>query len=172
MAGLATDSMLLVVSKTLERSILLPFETIHLIKVVPTDPDYLLAGVYEVRGKGYFSIYRFDGKNGFRQIFDSYQTSSCKYGIPVMNATDDCISYNPFFLNFSNEDFNKDGTLDLIFTGKVLYFCKGLEFGYGRKDRKPLKEHSIVVKYATRIYADSISWTLTDSNVCRLLIQK
>jgi len=48
------------------------------------------------------------------------------------------ISYKPFMLSFKNIDINNDGLLDINFSGQVASYCKGLEMGYGRNDRKPI----------------------------------
>lgn len=155
--------------KTIQKGIILQLENLYSLKMREVDSAILPGGVYMVRGKGYFFIYRFDGKDGFKLIFDSSSDDYCNNGIAVYNSSLDCVSYNPFKLNFKNIDLNGDGLNDLCFTGKALFFCAGLETGYGRKDRKPLKVQPLKIVFETVQGSDSLYWKLASTNACKVL---
>jgi hypothetical protein len=91
----------------------------------------------------------------------------CGNGIPVYNSSLDCICYEPFMLHFRNFDINNDGLNDLVFSGRVLSFCQGLETGYGRGDRQPLHRDSISISFLTYINKDSLYWKLSDTSICK-----
>jgi hypothetical protein len=146
-------------------------EKLHPIKIKNIDKTILVAGTYLIRGKGYFVIYKFTKINGFALIFDSSSDKYCNNGIAVYNSSLDCLSYDPFMLEFKNADVNNDGVMDLIFAGKALLFCEGLESGYGRKERKPLKEEQLQIVFETVQDSDSLKWKLTDTSACKILNQ-
>jgi hypothetical protein len=73
--------------------------------------------------------------------------------------------------NVGSNDINDDGINDLSFTGKALFFCEGLEMGYGRKDRKSLKEQQIRVRFKTIINKNTLSWKLINTDLCKIINQ-
>ena len=163
--------MYLLFNKDRQQGVILQMEDFQPIKIRIADSTILLAGTYLVRDKGYFAIYKYDKKGGFTLIFDSSSDNYCGNGIAAYNNSLDCISYSPFLLKLENKDVTNDGINDLVFTGKVLFFCQGLESGYGRKDRKPLKEQELRIVFETALNADTLSWQLSDTTVCRLMEQ-
>jgi hypothetical protein len=110
-------------------------------------------------------VYRFNGRDGFDLIFNTSNDPSCSGSIPVYNSSLDCISYDPFGLKLEIADVNGDGINDLIFTGKVLFFCQGLETGYGRTDRKALKEKNIKIIFCAGVDRNGPVWRLQDTSV-------
>ncbi len=127
---------LIVNSVSLLGTILL-VDSIMPIRISDKYNDVLLGGVQIHKGVGYLIIYDFVEKNELKEIFNSMNLSN--RGIPIYNASDDCISYKPNWLSFKNIDKNSDGILDANFSGFVAYYCKGLELGYSQYDRLPLK---------------------------------
>lgn len=142
---------------------------IRFIKLKESDPDYLLSGWYQVRGKGYALVYQFDKAGLFNVIFDSADNTGCENGVPIFNASLDCMSYDPFLLQFSNKDWNSDGLNDLQFKGNINSYCAGLENNTGRNDRKPLKTEQVNIVFQTYQRGDSLYWQLADTSLCRKL---
>lgn len=118
---------------------------------------------------GYFKMYQIFSTNVV-ESFNSELLCGGK-GVVVKNSSIDCKSYSPFFLNLEIDDVNKDGFDDFIFLGNVLYYCEGLERGYGRLDRKPIKKEPIEIQFLSQILDNSklVQWNLMDSMVCMML---
>lgn len=112
--------------------------SIEPIKIKISDTTSFFAGRYKRKGYGVFKIFSFNG-NRLQSIFTS--------GDYVSNFSLDCISYENDDLKLENIDLNNDGLLDLRFTGIKNSYCEGLEEGYSREDRKPLKKEKIIIKY-------------------------
>ncbi len=158
----------LLVDKDQSKAALFPLDQFQHLELGITNKPLLFGGVSLFGGKGFYMIYRYDGRNGFRQILDSSKDPDCGI-VPVYNGSLDCISYDPFQLRLDLTDINGDNVKDLVFSGKVLYFCQGLETGYSRKDRKPVKQKNIKLTFQTVTDGDSVSWRLTDTTACHLL---
>lgn len=144
--------------------------SLQLIKLRKSSEDYLIAGTYRVRGKGYFAVYQYNKKNQFDLIFDSSTMGDCDNGIAVMNASLDCVSYDPFDFDFQNVDSDKDGLNDLVFKGTINRYCEGLETNTGRNDRKPLKSEKVTIIFKTSEAKDNLHWNLVDTSVCKKLV--
>jgi hypothetical protein len=163
------DTMFLLVSRNKGQAALFPLSSLQPLRLSSQDTVTLIGGTFLSRGKGFFMIYRFNDRDGFDLVFDTSKDSGCPGPIPVYNSSLDCISYDPFGLKLELTDVNGDGINDLIFSGKVLFFCQGLETGYGRTDRKPLKEKSVRIVFQAAIERGRPSWKLQDTSMCRLL---
>lgn len=161
----------LIFIKSEMKAALLWLDDLECIKIKNYDTAYYLAGINRYRGKGYFLVYKFSNDNNgvFKLIFDSSDDMFCGNGIPILNNSFDCISYDPAQLHFKNIDLNNDGLNDLMFIGRVLYFCEGLETGYGRNDRKPLRKETLNIVFQTFQDHDSIYWRLMDTTICKKL---
>jgi hypothetical protein len=136
-----TKSNYLIVNKDKKLATLFLLDTLSFIKTSVNDNTILLGGVQKTKSKGFFLIYDYSEKMAFKEILNSLDY--CENGIPVFNNSTDCICYMPFMLSFKNIDINNDGILDVNFSGKVASYCKGLETGYGRIDRKPISVNKI-----------------------------
>lgn len=62
------------------------------------------------------------------------------------------------FLNLEVTDNNKDGIIDLVFTGFKCIYCEGLEEGLSWKDREHLEKKPVEIKYVSHIQENQISW--------------
>lgn len=162
----APKSAYLVFSSERKQAALLFLNDIYLIKLRDTDQNYLIAGRYDVRGKGYAMIYQLRQNKQFDVVFNSHANGPCETGVPVYNASLDCISYDPFLLKFKNIDRDKDGLNDLVFNGTINSYCKGLEYNLGRNDRKPLSSQKVEIVFRAVEAKDSLSWQLTDTTIC------
>ncbi len=152
--------------------VLLPFESVFFVSNNQSPTQYFLAGVNEARTNGFFIIYSYNSsENLFRLVFDSNKEGNCENGIPVMNASLDCISYEPFLLNFENKDVNGDGLKDISFSGKVNHYCEGLETNIGRLDRKPVKSENVEIIFLAEKQGDQIFWKLSDTTICKKINQ-
>ena len=161
-------------SKVHEAAVLF-LDTLTPMKIKKTDTAMLMGGSFQNKGVGYFAVFNvINDKKGrrFFEIFNSSDDHYCSDGIPVYNSSLDCMCYDPFMLNFNNTDINKDGLNDLTFSGYVLTFCKGLETGYGRNERKPLHKDRIDIVFLTHQYGDSLYWTLWDTGVCKKIVYR
>jgi hypothetical protein len=167
--SIMAKKMYLLFCKEQQKGVLFQIERLQPIKIKNSDKTILVAGTYLVKSKGYFLIYKFDKANGFGQIFNSLSDKYCNNETAVYNNSLDCLSYEPFMLEFKNADVNHDGLMDLIFSGKALLFCEGLETRYGRKERKPLKEEQLQIVFETVQNSDSLSWKLSDTDACKIL---
>ena len=127
----------LIVNKNKKQAALFLLDTLFFIKTSVNDNTILLGGIEKIKAKGFFLIYDFAGENEFKEILNSLDY--CEDGIPVFNNSTDCISYKPFMLDYKNIDMNNDGILDVNFSGEIASYCKGLEVGYGRNDRAPVR---------------------------------
>ena len=164
--------MYLLVNDTSKKAVLVPFEEIQPIKINKKDSFYFLAGTYLTRSKGYFIIYKYDNVNGFKTIFNSLSDSSCPNGIAVYNSSLDCVSYQPFMLKFQNIDIDNDGNNDLVFSGKLMSYCEGLETGYGRNDREPKSISDLSIRFKTIIQDNAITWKLLDTTLCKKISEQ
>ncbi|MCW3465168.1 hypothetical protein [Chitinophaga nivalis] len=156
---------ILVVSKKRAQAAVFFLEHLRLVKLIESDTDYFIGGTHISKSKGYFYLYDFDGLD-FQSSFNTLSNQYCKNGIPIYNNSMDCISYQPFELQFQNIDINKDGLLDLSFSGNLLSFCKELEFGYGRKDRKPISVSQLNITFLANKSNDKIGWVLSNNSPC------
>ncbi|HRP55740.1 hypothetical protein [Agriterribacter sp.] len=161
----------LIISRKLQKAAVLYLDDLRLIKISPLDKTYLLGGFYQVRAKGYFHIYE-KQDSLLSIVFTTLDTSNCANGIPVTNYDLGCISYEPFQLNFSNEDVNHDGLNDLTFKGKVNYYCEGFEWNIGRKDRKPFRSENVKITFLAEKRGDRAFWKLYDTTICKKLNQQ
>jgi hypothetical protein len=152
-----------------QKGVLFQIEKLQPLKIKNTDKTIIIGGVYLVRSKGYFAVYKFNKINGFVLTFDSSSDKYCENGIAVYNNGLDCLSYEPFMLEFENTDINSDGLNDLVFSGNALLFCEGLESGYGRKDRKPVKVQKLKITFEAVQGTDTLRWKLTDTSACKVL---
>lgn len=108
------------------------------IKARTQDTLVFFAGRYKRKGYGTFKVFSII-KDTLRNIFVSPDF--------VSNNSLDCISYQNDDLILENADFNHDGFNDLKFSGIKNYYCKGLEEGYGRDERKPVRSEKITILY-------------------------
>jgi hypothetical protein len=161
--------MFLLANNTSKKVLLIPFDELQPIKINKKDSFYFLAGTYLVRSKGYFMIYKYDNVNGFKTIFNSLSDSSCPNGIAVYNSSLDCVSYQPFMLKFQNIDIDNDGYNDLVFSGKLMSYCEGLETGYGRNDRQPKSITDLSIQFKTVTEGNSFTWKFVDTTLCKKL---
>jgi hypothetical protein len=98
-----------------------------------------LGGYLNSRGLGKFVIY------GFK---DDSLTSLFETKEYVYNYSLDCNSYdNSGYLKFQNTDENADSYLDLLFCGRNNIYCNGLELGFSREDRSPIRTEKIKIIY-------------------------
>lgn len=168
----AAKSAFLVADQSVKKAAMLYLDDLTPIKVRVDDEGFYLAGYYKVRSSGYFLVYKFSnggGRMALKKIFDSYEFGECPNGVPVINSSLDCISYDPFKLRLSNKDVDGDGVLDMVFSGRVNTYCKGLESGRGRQDTRPVKSENVDVIFQTNHVADTLSWKLTDTSICKRL---
>jgi hypothetical protein len=163
------DTLFFLISRTTGKAALFPLATLRPLKLRPQDSNSMVGGTFMSRGKGFFNIYRYNGHDGFDLLFNTADIIGCRSSVPVYNSSLDCISYDPFGLRLEVMDENGDGINDLVFKGKVLSFCRGLETGYGRKDRKPLKETNVRIVFEGAIEKGNPSWRLQDTTVYRVL---
>ncbi len=126
----------LIVNKKSKIGAIFLLDTLFYIRKTKNDTSYLLGGVEKIKTKGFFKIYDFKKSNEFEEVLNTLDY--CENGIPVFNNGLECISYLPEMMEFKNADINNDGLLDVNFSGKIAYYCKGLETGYGREDREPI----------------------------------
>ncbi|MFK7905788.1 MAG: hypothetical protein AB8B69_11715 [Chitinophagales bacterium] len=139
-----------------------------LIQVENEDTCFFLGGILMSREFGYFNIYQFD-RGCLVKVFDSSSDNYCEKGIPVFRDFD-CFSYSPPLLRIQNQDVNKDGFMDLIFSGNLLVYCSELERGFTSEDRKPLKQKKINYNFITSLNEGSPQWKLVDSLVCNEIL--
>jgi hypothetical protein len=116
-------------------------DSLWFIKEQRAAQQYLLSGVSRGRSRGYYLVYAWTKGGYFRAILNSLdtRTPTYPYGVPVYDVSLDCANYQPFQLHFSQSDLNGDGYLDVVFTGRRLFFCRGLEEGFSREDRSPIR---------------------------------
>ncbi|HVU57994.1 MAG TPA: hypothetical protein VHD83_23195 [Puia sp.] len=167
--SVAGRSYYLIVSKKLLQAALLPLDSFNPVKLKNSDSTSLVGGLFLLRGKGFYMIYRHNGRDGFDLVFNTSEVDGCEEPLPVYNRTLDCTSYYPFAMKLTIKDVDSDGVNDLVFDGNVLFFCRGLEYGYGREDRKPLKKKSVKIIFRAVYAKDTLSWRLTDNDICRIL---
>lgn len=165
----------LVYDRKAHEAAILFLDTLAPIKIKKADTAMLIGGIFQNKGIGYFTVYTVkNDRKGHRlqEIFNSSDNKYCNGGIPVYNSNLDCMCYDPFMLHFNNIDINKDGLNDLTFSGSVLTFCKGLETGFGRNDRKPLRRNRIDIVFLTHRNNDGLYWILSDSGVCKKIVYR
>ncbi len=144
----------LVLNREKKQAALVFFDTLTLIKTSVKDFATLLGGVKKVKAKGFYIIYDyFSGEGVFKEILNTLDYPD--EGLAVFNSSIDCVSYKPFMLSIRNVDINGDGLCDINFSGEVASFCKGLEMGYGRNDRNPLKVSRINFTYIAKQEMDT-----------------
>ncbi len=149
------------------KAVLLWIDTLRIIKVKKTDKDGFIGGVFKIKSKGYFIVYKADNKE-LTPIFDTSSDRFCSDGIPIYNSSTDCISYSPFLFRLSQEDINKDGFLDICFMGQINQYCEGLEEGLGRDDILPKKRSKVKIVFLID-KTNQNSWYLKDDFVCKKL---
>lgn len=165
--AMVSPEMKLIYNSSVGKAVLIPFETVLFPKA--DKRTALLSTIVEGKGSGYLAIYQFDGTATFKRIFFSLEMAACQGSIPVLNAGLECISYEPFLLDFKNDDVNGDGLGDISFVGKINYYCKGLETNIGRKDRKPLRSENINITFVTARQGGTFAWSLKDTIICNLI---
>ncbi len=146
---------------------LLWIETLQMIKVKKTDKEGFIGGLHKVKSRGYFIIYKADNKE-LTPILDTSSDRFCSDGIPIYNNSTDCISYSPFLFRLSQEDINKDGLLDICFTGQINQYCEGLEYGLGKNDISPKKRESVKIVFLID-KVNQNSWYLKNDLICKKL---
>lgn len=115
---------------------LIALDIVELIKIKAISNEYYFGSRYINRyGYGYFKVFEFNN-NYMYQVFESNEA--------VSNFSYGCTSFENGNLKLQNIDVNKDGYLDLKFTGIKDFYCNGLE-QYGREDRKPLRKKRIIL---------------------------
>ncbi len=144
-------------------------DSLVFIKTSNNDLSYLLAGVAKVKAFGYFKIYNFKVRDSFDEILNTL--NCCENGLPIFNNSLDCISYSPAQFQFKNIDINHDGLLDIVFSGVVASYCKGLETGYGRGDRKPISKRKITICFCLKAsITNKFAYELLNKkNACKIL---
>ena len=158
----------LVVNKLEKKAALFFFNSYSTLKIRDADTSFFYGGTYTFRGKGYFYIYKLLDKNTFQCIFNTLN-GYCENGIPIYNKGLDCISYDPFELKVQNRDINNDGLLDLTFSGKINYYCDGLEKGIGREDRRPKYQKDLQIDFLVTDSMSVFSWHLLNDSICNLV---
>jgi len=143
-------------------------ENYKLIQVENEGTCFFLGGILMSREFGYFNIYQFD-RGCLVKVFDSSSDDYCEKGIPVFRDFD-CFSYSPPLLRIQNQDVNKDGVMDLIFSGNLLVYCSELERGFTSEDRKPLKQKKINYNFITSLSEDLPQWRLLDTLDCNQIL--
>lgn len=135
-------------------------DTLWLIKEQRTAHQYLLSGVSMGRSRGFYLLYAWAKAGFFHPILNSLTTSTpaYPYGVPVYDGSLDCQNYQPFQLRFSQRDLNGDGYLDLVFTGRLLSFCRGLETGYSREDRPPVRSEPVHLVWLSHRANRNTTW--------------
>lgn len=149
------------------KAVLLWMDTLRVIKVKRSDKEGFVGGMYKIKSKGYFIVYKADNKS-LTPIFDTSSDRFCPDGIPIYNNSTDCISYSPFLFRLSQKDINKDGLLDICFTGQVNQYCEGLESGLGRDDILPKKRSRVKIIFLIDKTNQNF-WYLKDDLVCKKL---
>jgi len=168
LASIISPVFYLFINKEKKNAVLFPFTELHLIKRKLNDEQCIVSGIFKIGSKGYYLIYQYSQDGRFKCIFNSLD-SLCNNGIPVYNSSLDCMSYKPFALELKNIDVNNDGLLDLLFSGKALFFCEGLEIGYGREDRKPINELDLNIQFLAYRGKKDIHWRISDTTLCNQL---
>lgn len=146
-------------------------DSLIFIKTSCNDPSYLLAGVAKVKAFGYFKLYNFNTQNSFNEILNTMHY--CGNGLPVFNNSLDCTSYYPAQFRFKNIGINHDGLLDIVISGTVASYCKGLETGYGRTDRRPISKRKLTICFRLRLgKTNQVNYQiLNKEKVCDILEQ-
>lgn len=137
-------------------------DSLWFIKEQRAAPHYLLSGVSMGRSRGFYMVYAWAKAGFFHPILNSLTTSTPAYphGVPVYDVSLDCQNYQPFQLRFSQRDLNGDGYLDLVFTGRLLSFCRGLEMGYSREDRPPVRSEPVRLVWLSQRANTTTTWRL------------
>ncbi len=143
-------------------------EDYRLIQVEKEDTCFFLGGMLMSREFGYFNIYQFS-RECLVKVFDSSSDDYCEEGIAVYRDFD-CFSYSPPLLSIKNQDINKDGFMDLVFSGNLLVYCSELERGFTTEGRKPLKQKKVNYKFVASMADDSLQWKLLDILDCNQVL--
>ena len=139
-------------------------DTLWFLKEQRTAQQSLLSGVSMGRSRGYYLVYAWTKGGYFRSILNSLNTTTLTYpsGVPVYDVSLDCENYQPFQLHFSQPDLNGDGYLDVVFTGRRLFFCRGLELGFSREDRRPVRSQPVRLVWLSHRAKKTTTWRLQD----------
>lgn len=95
--------------------------SVQLLKVSFNEDPYLLALIVHRRGMGGHQLLKMQ-KGKLEKVFDSYDLH---FKPETYNAYKSSYYNDPFEMNMSIKDDNKDGFNDLIFTGKIIYNGRG-----------------------------------------------
>lgn len=171
LAEVSPKSGYLIYSVAKRQATILFLRQLKLLKLKTWDSTQLISGEYDVRSKGYLLIYRFKN-NEFSAIFNSRDCGECDAGVAISNSSTECISYQPSRLTFVNQDSDGDGLNDLVYTGKVNFYCDRLEVNVGRLDRAPRRSMAIRIVFKQIRHYDSVSWKLSDTACCRTINNK
>jgi hypothetical protein len=144
-------------------------DSLWFLKEQRTTPQYLLSGVSMGRSRGYYLVYAWAKGGYFHSILNSLntRTPTYPYGVPVYDVSLDCENYQPFQLHFSQPDLNGDGYLDVVFTGRRLFFCRGLEEGFSREDRRPVRSEPVRLVWLSHRAKKTTTWRLQDKKPYR-----
>jgi hypothetical protein len=148
------------------RGIFLPVVGAEIFRA-PHDGIYLY-GIQLSRAYGYANIYHLC-EDSVVQVLSS--VNLCDSGLPVRNSSLDCYSYEPYALKQDVRDLNNDGAVDFTYSGSLNSYCEGLEYGFGRLDRQPLKRVPLNIVFESRYLAGDkrYFWQLSDTLVCDIV---
>lgn len=150
---------------------LLPIENYQLIKAKVDTNTYLIGGFFNQR-RGYIHYLAYAGsfdnnRNTFEDFFNT--VNYCDHGLlHVGNSSYDCLSYEPFVFNLSNEDVNKDGYADLRFTGTFNVYCDSM-FQEDRRISNPVKKVPADIVFYTQVKEKQWEWVFKDTSLCSFL---
>ncbi len=130
---------------------------IRFIKPKASTDEYFFAGLLEDRSMRSL-FYIFDlSNNNLKCIFE---TNECIYSYD----SGECSTYQSGYLKLQNVDIDKDGFLDLRFTGIENHYCRGGEIVGYEKIKKPFKKNKIDLVY---LYKPKLhSWIRQKSIFC------
>lgn len=157
----------LVWNKNSHKMTLLPIESCSLLQMDLNTTAYYIGGFYTWRGLGTYLVYG-TADDVFYDIFNAGE--ACEAGVLwLSNRTYDCVSYEPFFFSVKNNDLNADGYADLQFEGTINIYCTGLEEGFGRDKRQPIKKQQMSILFFAQPHKQNPSWELQDTTLCLLM---
>jgi hypothetical protein len=153
----------LLINRNNHHGLFLPVVDARLFK--PNHNKLFIYGIQQYRTYGYFNVYSVCN-DSIIQVLAS--ENLCRDGLPVRNSSLDCNSYEPANLKLSIKDLNGDGAIDFIFFGVLNSYCQGLESGFGRLDKRPLKITPLNIIFESRPLDNNTGflWQLSDTSIC------